>query len=338
MNGLRQKILFLILTPVCIVLVVIGGMAIYNKNSSENQLLFDRFNSYRVLLENGDLSFDTIRNRDKLETLLNEKVDLAEILRSDYSVVYTSENSAAPLITNNEKKEVDDAFLGMETIKDIVKDGRSFFSIITPLVVNGNIVAVLHQVISNVESSTRVNQYAFYIIFLMLGGLGICFVTIFVLLSQIILNNIYKLKQAAIEIQNGNLDIETSIEAKDEIGDLAAAFGQMAGELKKSRKEMQDYNKKLESEVASRTKDLKVIEEKLKTVNFDLEDKVKERTVELEKLKNNLEDAVAQRTSSLNMKMDELERMNKFMVDREIKMVELKKKIDEYEKKGIIAA
>jgi methyl-accepting chemotaxis protein len=49
---------------------------------------------------------------------------------------------------------------------------------------------------------------------------------------------------------------------------------------------------------------------------------------DLKEYNTNLEHMVQQRTSELNSKIEELERINKLMVDRELKMIELKKEID----------
>ena len=274
MSGLRKKISLLVLLPILFVLTSIGGLAVDNKKNSENDMLFDRFNSYRVLLESGDLSFETINDKKKLEAVLDEEVDLAEILRRDYSVLYSSENSAAPLLTAGERGEVDDAFNGIETIRELNMNGTPFFSIITPLVVNGKIVAVLHQVISNIQSTNRVNEYIIYVVLLMLAGFGVSFFAIFILLDKVILRNIYKLKRATLEIQKGNLDIDTKIDSDDEIGDLATAFGQMIGELKKDRKEMEEYNQKLKRDVAERTSALGIAEQKLRVASSALQDQL----------------------------------------------------------------
>lgn len=288
MHSLKQKILLLTIFPIFFILLIIGGLTVYNKNNAENQALFSRFDSYRSLLESGNLNFDIIQDKNKLSALLNEKVVLAEIIQSDYAVAYSSENAAASLITSSEKTEIIDAFQGTETIKKTTRDGESVISIITPLVVNDKIVAVLHQVLSNDELSARVNQYAFYIALLMLVGLIICYATIFALVNRVVLKNIYKLRQAAIDIQGGNLMTEIKIDSKDEIGELAATFGQMATEIKKNKQKMEEYSKTLEKQVAKRTDDL-------------------------------------------NHKMDELERANKFMVNREIEMIKLKKIVSELE-------
>jgi methyl-accepting chemotaxis protein len=109
-------------------------------------------------------------------------------------------------------------------------------------------------------------------------------------LSKRITRPIISLRNAAAEIGEGRLDTKIEVKTRNEIGELASAFNQMAGDLKKSRKEIEDYSKTLEK-------------------------KVKERTKELEQTN------------------EELERFNKLAVGRELKMIELKKRIKELEGK-----
>ncbi len=76
----------------------------------------------------------------------------------------------------------------------------------------------------------------------------------------------------------------------------------------------------LEKRVSERTREL----EELKN---NLEQMVRERTAELEKLKTGLEKTVVERTKVLEEKLEELKRVNRLMIDRELKMVEMKKEI-----------
>jgi hypothetical protein len=76
----------------------------------------------------------------------------------------------------------------------------------------------------------------------------------------------------------------------------------------------------LELQVAERTK-------QLANVNVELEIKVKERTSELEHLRAGLEETVVKRTFELEKKVDELERLNKLTIDRELRMIELKREV-----------
>ncbi len=70
----------------------------------------------------------------------------------------------------------------------------------------------------------------------------------------------------------------------------------------------------------------------LEEAKNNLEVRVRARTEELEKLTENLEGQVKQRTKELQGKLEELEKFQKFAVDREIKMVELKKELEENKK------
>ena len=71
----------------------------------------------------------------------------------------------------------------------------------------------------------------------------------------------------------------------------------------------------------------------LKEAKDTLEIKVEARTKELEEFSKNLEGEVEQRTKELQEKVRELEKFQKFTVDRELRMTELKEQIKELEKK-----
>ncbi len=291
MLGLKQKILLSTIAPILFILAIISGLAIYNKYNDEQKVLFNRFDSYIFLLESGNLGFDTIENKTKLESLLGEKVILAEIIKSDGSVAFSSENSSNPLIQEEEKKDLVSAFNGVATIKKTKYEGEAVFLAVSPLIINNKVVAVLHQVISTVELTSKVKDYSLYILLLVLAGLLICYLIIFVLVNRVVLVNIYKLEEQAKNIGKGNLNEDMGIKSHDEIGSLASSFNQMAKELQKNKLEMEGYNKKLEEEVAKKTVDLQ-------------------------------------------SHMEELQRVNTFMVDRELIMIELKKRVAELESKN----
>jgi HAMP domain-containing protein len=148
---------------------------------------------------------------------------------------------------------------------------------------------------------------------------------IIVFLSRSIINPLIKLKTVVNEVGKGR-PVKININSKDEIGELAGAFEQMTKDLRQSRKELEEHNVKLKNIVKERTKEL----EKSKT---SLEEKVKSRTKELEKAKEGLERKVDERTGELNLKVAEMERFNRLAVGRELRMIELKKRIKELESK-----
>lgn len=82
-----------------------------------------------------------------------------------------------------------------------------------------------------------------------------------------------------------------------------------------------ESNALLEEKIKERTQEL----EKAK---LSVEETVKTRTTELQALKNSLEEKVKERTIALEERAEELEERNKFMIDRELKMIELKEEND----------
>ena len=97
-------------------------------------------------------------------------------------------------------------------------------------------------------------------------------------------------------------------------------------ELLSVQKALRRANTTLEKEVQERTHELEI-------EKGALEERVGERTAELEKLKISLEKTVAERTNELKQNIIELEQLNKAMTNRELRMVELKKRIVYFEDK-----
>lgn len=72
----------------------------------------------------------------------------------------------------------------------------------------------------------------------------------------------------------------------------------------------------------------------LKQYNEVLIRKLEGKMEQLEKLNQDLEKKVAQRTAQLKESLERLEELNRVFVGRELKMAELKKKIEDLERKG----
>lgn len=117
-----------------------------------------------------------------------------------------------------------------------------------------------------------------------------------------VLGPLSALHEAAVSVGTGDVTKRIESSSRDELGDLARAFNAMLEKLEKSR--------------------------------LVLEKEVADRTAELEKLKQGLEQAVAGKSEELQHKLDELERINKSLVGRELAMMELKKENDNLKKKA----
>ncbi len=149
---------------------------------------------------------------------------------------------------------------------------------------------------------------------LMYRDIGISFILVFIFLtiiSIIFYSNITKpikeLSELTKKIKEGDLSskIETNGYGKDEFGSLAEDFNVMIKELKKSQEEGKQEQKIIEENLK---KELEKAEVEKKEIN--------QEKVEIEK-----------KLAELEIKNKELEKTNKFMVDRELKMIELKKEL-----------
>ncbi len=126
-------------------------------------------------------------------------------------------------------------------------------------------------------------------------------------LSRKMIQPLKKISMTAKKVAQGDLDVRAKISSKDEFGELAENFNKMV-------------------------KDLNNIKEKQAEEKDVLEVKVRARTRELNELNKNLEKEIEKRTEEMQRKLREFEKMSKLMVGREMKMIELKKNLEEAEK------
>lgn len=131
-----------------------------------------------------------------------------------------------------------------------------------------------------------------------------------IFIAQTIVSPIKKLVKATRAVARGELKPEIKIKTGDEIEDLANSFNKMLKELSKTQTTLEDSAKVLEIKIKART-------EELEMERLSLEDKVKQRTKELEE------------------RLEELERIHRLTVGRELKMIELKEEIQNLKEKAI---
>ncbi len=156
------------------------------------------------------------------------------------------------------------------------------------------------------------------ILILSLITLGIFIVII--RLTSFIVNPIKQLSEIAEKITQGDFKLRAHIVSEDEVGVLARSFNTMISSLVEARSNTEAINQQLD--VAQKQLQIKLEQlELVKTASLNiLED--------LEVEKANL----GARTRVLEGKTGELERMNKLMVNRELKMIEMKKEIQDLKK------
>lgn len=126
------------------------------------------------------------------------------------------------------------------------------------------------------------------------------------------------LKEAALRLSREDFEKEANVFTKDEIGEVASAFNQMTHHLKDSYQTIQTQKEEVEETNAGLIR----INEELDVFKNGLEEEVKKRTQEL-----------GAANQELARKIQQMERYNKLMVDRELKMRELKEKIKALEER-----
>ena len=109
-------------------------------------------------------------------------------------------------------------------------------------------------------------------------------------------------------IARGEFESQVPVTSSDELGELAGAFNQMTGELKR----LMQTEKSLAAQTAAATIERQRAEE-LEQVNGRLEQEIAERT--------RMEDALQQEKGAL-------ERMNRVMMKREERIIELKQEVN----------
>jgi HAMP domain-containing protein len=282
--SIKSKVIVFTLVPLLLTLVIVGMLAVINKQENEKDLILNRLATFRTLLESGDLSFESLKDVERVEVLINEKVSYAALIKKDGSVLYETNTLPPHKRTDLIQAHINEAFEGFEAVHMVQEDGRPILVYISPIIVNGKIVAVLRIDLANEQTAARVQQFTIIVFGIVAASLFFCYFLIAVLITRTVIDNILRLKEATLTIEGGDFDTPIEKQSQDEIGELAEILDHMRTEIKHSHKELETINK-------------------------------------------GLEEQVHQRTAELEQKLDELERLNRFMTDREIKMIELKKEI-----------
>ncbi|MCK4519547.1 MAG: HAMP domain-containing protein [Candidatus Omnitrophica bacterium] len=151
-------------------------------------------------------------------------------------------------------------------------------------------------------------------------------------ISKVIAGTIIEMKNAVVEIGKGELDTKIEIKSKDEIGEFASSFNKMAKDLKVSLKKEKGLAAAIVA-VAVKEKEaerLVSLNKKLESANTELKQANKDLKLATEKLQIAGEETQKVKEAA-EKRAAELERFNKVVVGRELKMKELKERIKKLE-------
>jgi len=268
---------------------------------------------------------DFSKFRNTVQEVLSNNTDVVKIslIGINGRILFDSEEFSSGKYTGNDRMIEDKKTLEMikedKTVyRNISDQEEELTEIIVPIYQAEGHIFSMRYLLSHQSFFDRLKEVYIQIV-LVIIPLIILVIIIAVPVTAKLIKPIKALTSAAEKIRQGDFETKIDIKSQDEMGQLAVSFNEMADKLKKT------YGV-LETKVKERTAELEA-ERK------NLGKKVKERTTELEKLKVGLEQTVAERTKVLEEKLVELERMNKYMVGRELRMAELKREINEFKEK-----
>ncbi len=128
------------------------------------------------------------------------------------------------------------------------------------------------------------------------------------LISKKTMKPLANLSLVSKRVARGDFGARAIIYSRDEFGNLAENFNKMIKDLERSARAVEEERDVLEIRVSARTRELNEIADKL-------------------------EKEVDTRTKELQKKLLDMEKLNRLMVGRELKMVELKKELTELKEK-----
>jgi len=308
---------------------------IYSRKSNIMPLFIQRAKAIAYSMEASIRNEEELKDKERLLSLIQKNMWLdSDIINIDINIIQggelttyisdTPEKMSRSADADNINSFNNDIFISQDKINNTTE----VVKVVAPIHISGKIVGTVQIDLDFALTNKMINETIKEEV-LGYGAIFTVFIIIMFFIFRLIVINPIKAVDSGVDaVRKSNFDYKIKVTAKDEIGHLAQAFNEMAQDLKKSRAELEDYNKKLAKQVDEQTKDLGQAKKQLETINLDLEEKVKVRTAELEKLKKNQENLIVQRTTELDQRVAELERLNKFMINRENKMIELKKEIE----------
>ncbi|MBC2704615.1 ATP-binding protein [Desulfobacula sp.] len=303
--SLRTKIFVFTMMPFVLVMIIISILSIQHRIEDERKLTSNRIESYVILLESGDLSFSSIKQKEKIEKLLNEKVLSAELIKKDRSIAFTTGGSVYEI----NKEQIDKAFQGY--IITFTRQNKILVQIsLHPIIVKNTVVGIFHLELSFEKSNDRVRQYILFVLHLNIFGIILSFLLIYFLSQKIILNRLKSLTDMCSEVRRGNLNHRLSVNSHDELGILALTFNDTADRLAERNQRLKEEQQKGLDNIRELEKYRDHLEELVKERTIELEGKTKKLTKSRQSLTLLLED-VNESRAELDLSNRKLEASNK---------------------------
>jgi len=214
--------------------------------------LEDKFVSY-AFFNNSSIVYDNIT---VLIEKINEKESL-ETIRLNTINIYRPENKSKPetlsIYVSNDKSLIgnpsdiynDRAFDTGDSFY-ILQEDKPILTIISPINISNEIVGTQEVTISMFPTTVSHEEQIKYIIIIDFICILLLIFSLLYLLRKFIVKPIILFREFTQKIGQGELNTKVELNSRDELGDLADSFNQMAKDLKESTEKISEYNRILE--------------------------------------------------------------------------------------------
>lgn len=316
--------------------VLLFGVSVYSLSNHRRHLtesLAEKAKSSAYAIQSNINNRETLADKGKLQTIIDKNMLLdADVTGISFSLLVdgkmiiqaSSDLLSVGKLSNSNNTE---AYTNNITVSDFETRGKEKLVImVVPIRVSGETIGAIQvdYTLENVE--VRVVDEMKRMI-LVLASISILFLfLVFLIVRSIVVTPINKISKGLEAIQRKEFGNKVNLHTGDEFERLGSFLNSVSEELGAVDIKSKTDTEKLEQEVRDRTKELNDKKDSLESIVF-------ERTRELTKIKDDLEKTVEERTKDLSEKISEVEKINNFMVNRELKMTEMKTRIKELESK-----
>jgi len=260
------------------------------------------------------------------------EINISALTKRGPKILASSEPSLINTFPSSEDLQILEGKISSVAKKE-KKNGKEIYSFFFPLESKGKVIGSCNLKISFENLQKICQEFKIKLVILFGGSFFFLFWFFYFFIQREILNPLFKLKRSIEEIAKGNLEAKIKIEKKDELGEVGEGLDKMREKIRDLTENLRLKIKEKSQQLEEKIKELERAKEEIEEAKLILEIKVAARTKELEELNKNLEWQIKERTKELQKKLEELEKFQKLTVARELKMIELKKQIEELKSK-----
>jgi PAS domain S-box-containing protein len=164
-----------------------------------------------------------------------------------------------------------EAFEDLEPHRVIYTDEfGSYYGFVAPIVVEGDdgpeVIGIVEASLA-AESTQLLEEATLSAVWpILVAGIATAVGVSILVTFLVLLRPLQRLKRGALALASGDLGHTITLRSHDELGDLAAAFNQMSGQMDAVYDELQDHNRALGVRVAARTAELEAERSRLDTI------------------------------------------------------------------------